>query len=88
MRFPPAWFCFAVAFPLLCLLLTDAVAEDGQWVSLFDGKTMSGWEKVGNEDSVWQVSDGALCGSGPASMLVCTKRSVQELPLPGRGEDQ
>jgi len=34
---------------------------------------MDGWEKVGDSESVWEVRDGALCGSGPASMLVSTK---------------
>ena len=48
------------------------VRADDEWISLFDGKTMEGWEKVGNENSVWEVKDGALSGSGPASMLVCT----------------
>jgi hypothetical protein len=47
-------------------------AKDG-FISLFDGKTLDGWEKVGNEQSVWEVKDGAICGSGPASMLVCTR---------------
>lgn len=44
------------------------------WVSLFDGQTLEGWEKVGGGDgAIWEVKDGALCGSGDASMLVCTK---------------
>lgn len=49
-------------------------AEDG-WVSLFDGKTMDNWEMVplGDRKSHWEVKDGQLCGSGEASMLVCTK---------------
>ncbi|MCA9126858.1 MAG: DUF1080 domain-containing protein [Planctomycetales bacterium] len=47
-------------------------AADEQWISLFDGKTMEGWEKVGNEESVWEVKEGTLAGSGPASMLVNT----------------
>jgi len=42
-------------------------------VSLFDGKSLEGWEKVGNEASVWEVKDGAIQGSAAASMLVCTK---------------
>ena len=46
---------------------------DENWVSLFDGKTLEGWERVGSEKSVWEVRDGALQGSGDASMLVCTK---------------
>ncbi len=57
---------------LLILLGTSASAEEN-WVSLFDGKTLEGWEKVGNEKSVWEVKDGAIHGSGPASMLVCTQ---------------
>jgi len=48
-------------------------AQETNWVPLFDGKSMDGWEKVGKDDSVWQVTDGALAGSGAASMLVCTK---------------
>ena len=54
------------------LLTSDANAENKKWISLFDGKTIEGWEKVGNEQSVWEVKDGALCGSGAASMFVCT----------------
>ncbi len=59
---------------LLTLSLgTNAVAEDAAWTSLFDGKTLDGWQKVGNEKSVWEVKDGAIQGSGPASMLVTTE---------------
>ena len=58
---------------LILLVAGDARAVGEEWASLFDGKTMEGWEKVGKPDSVWEVRDGALCGSGPASMLVSTK---------------
>lgn len=59
---------------LSCLILTaELPAEDDQWTPLFDGKTLDGWEKVGNQKSVWEVKDGAIQGSGPPSMLVCTK---------------
>jgi len=44
-----------------------------KWISLFDGETMDGWEKVGKKDSHWEVKDNALSGSGTQSMLVCTK---------------
>ncbi len=46
---------------------------DEKWVALFDGKTLEGWERVGSEKSIWEVRDGAIQGSGDASMLVCTK---------------
>ena len=59
---------------LLCLFaVTGAVAQDGQWIPLFDGKSLDGWEKVGKDDSKWEFKDGEIQGSGQASMLVCTK---------------
>ena len=65
------------SFVLLALLVgswsSAALAGDDKWVSLFDGKTLEGWEKIGKETSTWEVKDGALAGSGDASMLVCTK---------------
>ena len=51
--------------------------EEAKWVSLFDGKTMDGWEKVGKKDSFWEVKDGALCGSGTQSMLVYSKSAFK-----------
>ena len=64
----------ALAFSMLFTCSNaNAQDNDNQWVSLFDGETLYGWEKVGNEKSVWEVKDGAISGSGPASMLVCTK---------------
>jgi hypothetical protein len=62
------------AAALIALLSPSlATADEPQWISLFDGKTLTGWKKVGNEESKWEVKDGAICGSGPASMLVSTK---------------
>jgi hypothetical protein len=58
---------------LLGLLLAGAsagFASAGEYVSLFDGKTLSGWTKSGsNPKSKWEVVDGAIVGSGDSSML-------------------
>ena len=63
-----------VASALLILLSSGFVAaQEGEWVSLFNGSDLDGWEKVGNQASVWEVKEGAIQGSGAASMLVCTK---------------
>ena len=63
----------------VCLVATSVVLSTGRaqaqeeaWVPLFDGKSLAGWEKVGNEESKWEFKDGAIQGSGPASMLVNT----------------
>lgn len=63
-------------FAAVIMLLTagpTAGADDEKWITLFDGTSLDGWEKVGNQQSQWKVKDGAIEGSGPASMLVSTK---------------
>ena len=53
----------------------DKPAADAGWVSLFDGKTLSGWEALplGGQTSSWEVKDGLLEGSGGQSMLYSPK---------------
>ena len=66
--------CSSLIAVALCVCLTQAAEPDKDgFVQLFDGKSLDNWEKVGREESVWEVKDGAICGSGPASMLVCTQ---------------
>lgn len=61
------------AIGALLIAAANARAGDSEWISLFNGESLDGWEVVGKEGSVWDVQDGAMTGSGPASMLVCTK---------------
>ncbi|MEZ5942347.1 MAG: DUF1080 domain-containing protein [Planctomycetaceae bacterium] len=63
-------FCFFVLS--LCFMVNLAQADDAKWISLFDGKSLDGWKKVGREDSNWEVKDGAITGTGQPSMLVTT----------------
>ncbi len=65
-------FVLGAALIMLPVFATAVQADEPEWISLFDGKTLEGWEKVGNENSVWEVTDGAISGSGAASMLVNT----------------
>lgn len=67
------WFTFAVVAAMTFLPLSTVTAQEEKWVSLFDGKTLEGWEKIGKDTSKWEVKEGALAGSGDASMLVNTK---------------
>ncbi|APW60150.1 3-keto-disaccharide hydrolase [Paludisphaera borealis] len=54
--------------------LTACGAQAEEWVSLFDGKTLSGWTKGGgNDGSHWEVKDGSIVGTGSASMLYSPK---------------
>ena len=36
----------------------DAASQDAGWVTLFDGKSLDGWDQVG--ESNWRVEDGAI----------------------------
>ena len=64
---------FSLASLLVLSFHTQMHAADPAWTALFDGKSLNGWERVGNEKSVWEVKEGAIVGSGAASMLVCTQ---------------
>ncbi|RUL86443.1 3-keto-disaccharide hydrolase [Tautonia sociabilis] len=47
-----------------------------EWVSLFDGETLSGWEMIPlreGSNCKWTVEDGMLVGTGEASMLFSPK---------------
>ncbi len=67
---------WAAAIAASMMIAGSVSAEDG-FVSLFDGKTLSGWEMKANaknrDSSKWEVKDGAIVGSGNASMLYSPK---------------
>lgn len=67
--------CILTVLPLASQGADSKAPSEGeaQWISLFDGKSLKGWEKVGKKDSHWTVENGTLAGSGTQSMLVSTE---------------
>lgn len=68
--------CWKAALIGLMLAPAALAQGSGEWVSLFDGKTMSGWEFKDlrpEGGGKWTVEDGAIVGSGPPSMLYSPK---------------
>lgn len=64
--------CSWIGLALICMASGPAVAEDGKWVSLFDGKSIEGWTalELGQKGtSKWEVKDGLIEGTGNPSML-------------------
>ena len=58
--------------PVASARAADKAKAEPQWVSLFDGKTLSGWTSLDLREagkSKWEVKDGAIVGSGLPSML-------------------
>ena len=70
------WILLAVAAfaPLFALVTSDAAdpakLEEG-WISLFNGKDLTGWKK--NEDGKFEVIDGAIKVSGKRAHLFTEK---------------
>ncbi|HID74640.1 MAG TPA: DUF1080 domain-containing protein [Planctomycetaceae bacterium] len=78
--------CLLIAVVTCVVAITTSVsgaAEKGQWRSLFDGKTLNGWEKHGGRAKYW-VEDGAIVGqSVPNSpnTFLCTKERFRDFEL-------
>jgi hypothetical protein len=58
---------------LACLAVGDVClaeekADADGWITLFDGKTLSGW-KVSENPEQWKVDDGRIVAAGPRSHL-------------------
>ncbi len=56
-----------ILIALIIIILQLGCTSDS-WISLFDGKTLNGWQPSENKDS-WQIEDGALVSKGPRSHL-------------------
>lgn len=63
----PAMIC--VSFTLILLSVSFIRAEDRQWQTIFDGKTLDGW-KAADHDECFKVESGAIvAGGGPMAHL-------------------
>jgi hypothetical protein len=54
--------------PAVFVLFFFASDNSDEWIPLFDGETLEGWQASDNADS-WQIEDGALVTRGPRSHL-------------------
>ncbi len=54
-----------------------ASAEEGGWISMFDGKTLEGW-KANERPENWTVEDGCIVGRGERSHLFWMKRKCRD----------
>lgn len=56
------------------LLAASCLAADkpGEWIRMFDGKTLDGWKAAERPES-WSVRDGAIVGDGDVSHLFWMK---------------
>jgi hypothetical protein len=64
-------------------VVPQAAAQSGDgWTQLFDGKTLDGWNKLG--DTNWRVEDGAIVAdknAGKSPAFVLTKNAYKDFAL-------
>jgi hypothetical protein len=64
-------------------MISVARAEEGEWKSLFDGKTLEHWMPIGS--AVWKVEDGIIVGGQDRdpkkSGLLATKDAFKDFEL-------
>lgn len=68
---------------ILLALALGTLVEDEGWVSLFDGKTLDGWEQK-NGTATYRVEDGAVVGKtteGSPNSFLCTKKEYADFEL-------
>ena len=62
----------------LLIGLSGVLIAQDKWISLFDGKTLNGWEVIG--DVKWTVVDGALSAEPALQKIAPTGASKQTWP--------
>ena len=65
------------------VLLVLASTQDGDWVALFDGKSLDGWEQK-NGTATYRVEDGCVVGKtaeGSPNSFLATKKSYGDFEL-------
>ena len=57
---------------MLLLAAAMPLAAAGDWIQMFDGKTLDGWKATEKAEN-WTVEDGSIVGRGPRSHLFWMK---------------
>lgn len=61
----------------------NPAAEEAGWISLFDGKTLDGWEQI-NGTAKYEAKDGTIVGTtaeGSPNSFLCTKKHYSDFEL-------
>ena len=69
--------------PLIITLLSLNAAAEDTWTSLFDGKTLAGWERHSGT-AEYRVEDGVVVGktvAGTGNSFLCTKKKYGDFIL-------
>ncbi|MEW4565519.1 family 16 glycoside hydrolase [Bremerella sp. JC770] len=71
---------------VVILTMSTPVLHGQEAISLFDGKTLDGWETISSDQAWWRVQDGLITGGSlsqrvPRNTFLATERSYQNFEL-------
>ena len=55
--------------PLITISFSNVVANAGDWINMFDGKTLKGWKVNTENPKTFSVVDGAIKVFGPRTHM-------------------
>lgn len=64
---------------VIWMVCSSCFADEGKWVSLFDGKTLEGWEPT--SEANWRVEDGAIVVDGGEKGFLLHKDKYENFEL-------
>lgn len=70
-------------FAIGCLMAGSGHASAGEWIQLFDGKTLKGWGRL-NGTATYRVEGGAIVGKtseGSPNSFLCTEKEYGDFEL-------
>lgn len=55
--------------------------DDDSWSPIFDGKSLTGWERQGGQPDDWKVQSGRLVGMGRRNRLLYAKKPFEDVDI-------
>ncbi len=77
------WLGLVLTMGVAVCACTHAMAQDGEWTALFDGKSLDGWIQK-NGTATYRVEDGTIVGKttpGSPNSFLCTEQDYGDFEL-------
>ncbi len=77
----PGFSAVGVLLIAMSAVAAEEARQDSEWVSLFNGKDLSGWVNVNGTPQTWQVREGVLVCTGEPRAFLRTTRMYENYVL-------
>ncbi len=77
----PAAYVLIALLAILPLGLRAQAPATAQWVNLFNGKDLTGWDNINTAEDTWKWRDGMLVCTGKPIGVMCSKKQYENFVL-------